>query len=388
MHAGEGKLSLFNGFNRVSAKSARIMLRRASLAAVGGAVVLPVISFLCPLYAAGNINTLYSLGLTGAGVDVAQVEAEEGESTGTLFYFEDNPAYVNQPANFFEYIDSNGHTSTSPGAVSTIGSTTYTDEISAHAENVGRWYFGEGAANWGSAAYGISHVDNYDAGWFQDDVVFTGSVSGQTFNPTTLAHSDAVVNQSFVNSSATASEIQLIDSGYDYYTNYYTDKFSNTDGGDFGPIFVSAIGNGTQTSTTPASDINPPATMYNGIAVGLYGANVPGPTYDGRSKPDIVTPDNVAESSYAAPQVSAAAAILVQAGGLGPVSSGNYSGPVGFTVSNGGLAKAAYETDAMDERTVKALLLNGADKPLGWSHTHTQPLNQLYGSGIFDVYNS
>jgi hypothetical protein len=45
-------------------------------------------------------------------------------------------------------------------------------------------------------------------------------------------------------------------------------------------------------------------------------------------------------------------------------------------------------SDATDPRTVKALLLNGAVKPSGWSHTHTAPLDVNYGAGVLNVYNS
>jgi autotransporter-associated beta strand protein len=394
MQRREGNLQAFNSLDRPAKKSAKALLQQASLAAFCGVAVLPVF-YPHGTAHAGTISNIYALGLTGAGVDVAQVEGNIRSLPNDEF--EDNPTFVSQTIPF-EFIDVNGHTSTAINASYTISSTTYTDTVSDHAENVGNYFYGNTAfgksySTTSGAAYGVSRVDNYDAQWFQNDVILSGTGNGQTFIPNPLAHSDAVINQSFDNGSASAAEIQEIDSFYDYYNNYYTDAFTNSNGGTFGTIFVSAIGNGGQTSTSPASDINPPATMYNGIAVGVYDngpSGVTGPTYDGRSKPDLVA--SAGEASYSTPQVSAAAAIMVQAGGLGPqISAGNYAGPVGYSgavSSNGNITKAQYETDAMDERTVKALLLNGADKPVGWAHTYTKPLDINYGSGILDVYNS
>jgi hypothetical protein len=66
--------------------------------------------------------------------------------------------------------------------------------------------------------------------------------------------------------------------------------------------------------------------------------------------------------------VAGAAAVLVQAGRTG----------------YGGWNTLA----ATDERLIKALLLNGADKPAGWTHTPTQPLDPHYGAGVLDLSNS
>ena len=84
-----------------------------------------------------------------------------------------------------------------------------------------------------------------------------------------------------------------------------------------------------------------------------YHSPTVGPTDDGRSKPDITAPGGF--TSYSTPYVSGCAAILMQAAARGDGGSGT-------------------QTSAGDIRTVKALLLNGATKPTGWSHTSTQPL--------------
>ena len=87
----------------------------------------------------------------------------------------------------------------------------------------------------------------------------------------------------------------------------------------------------------------------------------------GRSLPDLTAPGD--ETSYSTPEVTGAAALLLQAASRG----------------DGGAGTAA---DASDTRTLKALLLNGATKPAGWSHTDTQPLDPVYGAGVVNVYES
>ena len=99
-----------------------------------------------------------------------------------------------------------------------------------------------------------------------------------------------------------------------------------------------------------------------------------GPAYDGASKPDISGIGTA--TSYTAPQVSGAAAVLVQA------ATDGWQG-----------ATAQNQTDALDFRTIKALLLNGATKPADYfsgpyAPTATQPLNARYGSGVLNVDNS
>ena len=64
-----------------------------------------------------------------------------------------------------------------------------------------------------------------------------------------------------------------------------------------------------------------------------------------------------------------AAALLLQAANRGDGGSG--------TAANAG-----------DIRTLKALLLNGASKPAGWTHTATPPLDPQYGAGMVNVYQS
>ncbi|MGC8541922.1 MAG: S8 family serine peptidase [Phycisphaerae bacterium] len=301
--------------------------------------------------------------LNGSGVSVGQVEANIDTNTNGPDQFEVNPAAsgVNQPQRVFSYIDGSGNVTT---AFSSAG-------YSGHATTVAQYFYGTAGA-----ARGVANVDNYDAGYFQNQVIdnAVSNGSGGYSLPATL-HSDSVINQSFINTFPTtasasyiATQVQYINAIYDAYTNTY------------GTIFVSAIGNGQTVKTSPTSEINPPATAYNSIAVGAYNLSTgtvvsSGPTYDGRSKPDLVAPGS--ETSYATPIVSGIAAVMVQAGNLAT----GYAAQDGFTQNQ-------YSQAATDERTVKALLLNGAEKPAGWTHTSTQPLDTRYGAGLVNAYNA
>jgi hypothetical protein len=186
-------------------------------------------------------------------------------------------------------------------------------------------------------APGVQHVDNYSANYFWAGIINDGTPI-----------SDAIVNQSFIFTEGDGSPVSVADQ---QETDLLYDDYVAT----HQTIFVSAVGNGGQ--------VNAPGTAYNGIGVGAYGgSSSTGPTIDnGRSKPDIVAPASA--TSYSTPLVSGSAALLLQAG-------------------------AAISSDATDPRTIKALLLNGAVKPSGWTHTHTAPLDVNYGAGVLNVYNS
>jgi len=268
--------------------------------------------------------------LTGAGVQVAQPEASLAGGTNL---FEVNPTNVGQPASLFTYTDDSGNVTTAFNPAFSSG----------HADLVGKNYYGAGTG----VAQGVSHVDNYNADYFYNTIVT---------NLTPIA--DAVVNQSFIfnedpSTRLTVADQQTTDSTYDAYIY------------KFGTIFLSAAGNGPP----PFGTVNAAATSYNSIGVGdSDGATSVGPTADnGRSKPDITAPGGA--TSFSTPLVAGSAAILLQAGARGDGGSGT-------------------ETDATDARTVKALLLNGAVKPAGWTHTTTAPLDAHYGAGVLNILNS
>ncbi len=269
--------------------------------------------------------------LTGAGVAVIQAEASLTAGTGAANdTFEINPASAGLPANIFTYINSGGSLATAfPNQVG---------PESSHADAV--------ASYLAAVAPGISSLDNYDASYYYDNVIATGE-RPSSVNP--ALHNAQIVNQSFIFSSVTSAEVAEIDRQYDSCA-----AANNV-------LFVSAAGN----SVSPPQ---PPSSAYNGICVNAYSLSpATSAAAGGRSMVDLTAPGN--ETSYSTPYVTGAAALLLQAASEGDGGPGTV-------------------TSAGDIRTLKALLLNGAGKPAGWSHTDTQPLDPVYGAGMLNVCQS
>lgn len=266
--------------------------------------------------------------LTGSGVRVAQAEASL--STATPPTFEVNPASIGQLESLFNYSSSSGTATTFPNSVG---------QESGHADGVANNFYGASAG----VAPSVAHVDNYDADYFYQNFILPASASIP----------GRIVNQSFVFGTTPPSPPQTtIDLQYDSFA-----VRNNV-------LFVSGAGN------DPGGSVNPPATCYNGIGVGVVdGPSSPGPTPDnGRCKPDLCAPGGA--TSFSTPFVSGAATILLQAGLRGDGGAG------------------AITNDASDIRTLKALLLNGAIKPAGWTNGATTPLDARYGAGVVNVFNS
>ncbi len=262
--------------------------------------------------------------LNGTGVKAGQAEASAPA-------FEVNPSAVGQPTNLFTWI-----AGSSPYLLPPSQASTFTNSLgveSDHADNVGMDFYG--IPN--GVATNVAHVNNYDAETFFDYYVK---------NNHSIA--ERVVNQSFTFGTNDDSISQI----YDGYAAQH------------GVLFVSGAGQIFQ-------PVGSPATCYNGIGVGVFNnsSSPYGPTMDGRSKPDITAfgfQDTV--TSYSTPQVSGAAVLLLQAG----------------TRGDGGSDTSA----AVDIRTLKALLLNGAIKPADWTNSPATPLHPLYGAGVLNVFNS
>ncbi len=352
------RLPLASCSTRQACRSAALLARMSAflaLAAVAG--VIPV------AHGYGDLNHIgltplraAAPELTGAGMTVAQVEASILRHGNR---FEPSCMATGQPCSKFTFINR-------------LGKVISIQKISAeseHATRVGRLFYG---VKGGSLATGVcpavSHIDVWDAQALYRQLYH----SNPSLIPSGQQTAPAVVNQSYVFDHASVAEMEALDSVFDDYAARH-----NT-------LFISAIGNGLAmtTATSRPSQVNPPADAYNGIAVAAFkGCTGIGPAWDGRSKPDISAPGR--ETSYAAPLVSGAATLLLQAGkeGLGGATSA-----------------------ATDIRVIKALLLNGAVKPAGWTNSYTiyantytfntptdfavTPLDPRYGSGVLNVYNA
>ncbi len=271
--------------------------------------------------------------LTGAGVAVIQAEASLTSGVGAANdTFEVNPASAGLPASIFTYVNSGG--SIAAAFPNNVG------PESSHADAV--------ASYLAAVAPGISSLDNYDASYYYYNLVAAGE-RPSAVNP--ALHDAQIVNQSFIFSGVTSAEVAAIDREYDSYA-----AANNV-------LFVSAAGN----SVSPPQ---PPSSAYNGICVNAFSLSpATSSAAGGRSMVDLTAPGN--ETSYSTPYVTGAAALLLQAANEGDGDGG-----------------AGTATAAGDVRTLKALLLNGAGKPAGWSHTATQPLDPVYGAGMLNVYQS
>ena len=253
-----------------------------------------------------------------------RVAQPEGYVDGNPQAWEITPAIVGQPGSRFTYTSALGTTNVYPNSLGTN---------SWHAEAVGQALYGIPFG----VATNVARVDSYEAEYFITSIVGT-----------LTAISDPIVNQSFSDSLASQSYYDPI---YDNYAAQY------------GTLFISGAGNSAGRPTEP------PSTCYNGISVAAFGpGNVScvGPTADGRCKPELTVPNPY--TSFSTPYVSGAAAVLLQAGLRGD------GGP---------------KTNlAADVRTMKALLLNGAVKPLGWTNDSSKPLDARHGAGMLNIVNA
>ena len=263
--------------------------------------------------------------LNGTGIRVAQPEAS---SDTNLLDFQINPNEPNvaQPISLFTYASSLGSATNYPNAVGSF---------SGHAVQVATYFFGRPLG----VATNISHVDNYDADYFINTFILTNSPP----NPNAR-----IVNQSFIFGPLSVPDQQMVDSAYDDAAALH-----NT-------LFVSGAGN--------SGPVNAPATCYNGLGVAAFGgASSVGLTPDnGRCKPDITAA--APATSFSTPQVAGAAAVLLQAGLRGDGGSDTNS--------------------AAKIQTLKALLLNGAVKPVNWTNSISSPLDARYGAGVLNVFNA
>lgn len=264
--------------------------------------------------------------LNGAGIRVAHPEANLNVG-GAPYTFEVSPSNgAGQPTNLFTYFSLAG---TATGFTNAVGAESW------HANSVAGVFYGIAAG----VATNVAHVDNFDADFFINAYVVS--------NLAVL--NDPIVNQSFVDTDTNSQSDY--DAAYDDYAAQHQ------------TLFISGAGNGGR--------VLPPSTCFNGISVSAYydGTNYGGvgPTpAGGRCKPDLTALGGY--TSVTTPQVSGAAALLMQAALRGDGGSDTNS--------------------ANNILTIKALLLNGAVKPPGWTNSNSAPLDARYGAGMVNVMNS
>jgi autotransporter-associated beta strand protein len=184
----------------------------------------------------------------------------------------------------------------------------------------------------GGVAPKLAEILNYNANEYLNYVV----------TDTTIPHNPQVINQSFTISPQGPFTADVLTQCWDTFVAAQ------------GVIIVSGVGNG--------GDVQLPATAYNVIAVGAYGGASSVSQPGQLAKPDITAPAGV--TSFSTPLVTGAAALLVQA------------------------ATNLGDSNGVDPRVVKALLLNGAVKPGDWTHDSAVPLDRRYGAGVLNVFNS
>lgn len=323
--------------------SRRWALVLAALGAVYSAA--PLYAFEAWQISVGYDQLFNALGPTipgGAGVKISQVEAPETggkyypDATSTEFTADFDP--LGQPVTF---IDGSGNA----GAGTSSHATT----------TVGRWMYG----NTFGLARTANEVTVYEANsWLLNVLKYTGVEEP-------VAQDFRVQNHSWVgtvNPNNPSSDVPIL-KRYDYLIDVNN--------------ITAIVGASNNDSSIPTSHQRLLASSMNAIVVGRsdgrHSRGVTGSAYHGgRIKPDIVSLASV--TSAATAQVSSAAALL---------------------------HSAAAGGDASQNETMKAIIMAGATKqefanfvdPFtgqinAWARTQTQPLDDLFGAGELNVFNS
>lgn len=261
----------------------------------------------------------------GSGITVGLVEADTGGG-GTNTYFPNISDSQFASKNFVDVSNLNPR------------------NTSDHSTGVGRAFFGLSS----SMSPGVTNIRVYDAANFVDAQQALGMPGT---NP--AATSFSVVNHSYIgtiDAGFPASAAVEANARLDYTIT--RDNFTS----------VVALNNGV--GALPAIY----GQSYNSIVVGRsdgqhsFGLTTLGVA--GRTKPDIVAPSG--STSGATPIVSSAAALLHSA------------------------ANDFGMTNARNSEAMKAIIMAGASKdPFpAWSNTASQPLDNKFGAGEVNVYNS
>jgi hypothetical protein len=299
----------------------------------------------------------------GNGTSISQVEVPQGTQTelnnGQGRYFPDTAAPefaaagdpLNQAVNF---VDGNGYAA---------------NGVSSHAgTQVGRYYYG----NFFGLGKSANEVVAYDVQrWFNDQLK-VGANAEPNLHTTRLSPSDPYVehavfqvqNHSWVSSQAQGTDLDAL-RRFDYAIE--TDDMT------------AVVGANNNFSVSNPNLAHPTlmAHSYNAIVAGITSAahsrGATGAVYGpGRYRPDLVAPGGL--TSVGTAQISSAATLL-----RGVVAG----------------------TDADSSEVTKAMLLAGATKSEfagyveqatsvanPWNRTATRPLDDVFGAGELNVYNS
>lgn len=208
---------------------------------------------------------------------------------------------------------------------------------SSHANSVAQLFFG----NTASISGGVTNVTLYQADDWLDNKL------GWKTGPDPVAQPFHIINHSWIGNSTNNGE--MVDA------LMRVDHMIHRD-----DVLVIA---GTSNSGATVPDLlgHGYNAMIVGRSSGVHGAGTTTFNGPGRTRPDIVAPG--ASTSTATPMVSSAAALIHQ---------------------------AVAGTDGLRSETMRAILMAGATKNEfpSWDRTMTRPLDQVYGAGELNVYNS
>lgn len=211
---------------------------------------------------------------------------------------------------------------------------------STHATGVGLYYYGRTT----SIAPDINLIYNYDAfDWLYSGFLRTGESVEPNIETNRIQNHSWIILSGTVTNAARRLDYAITRDGF---------------------TAVVGLNNGEATAIPQLL-----AHCYNVISVGLSNGkhSTGGTLFDGvgRTKPDIVAP--CSSASVATPVISAAAAILMQV-----------------------MAEKPALTNAYNPECVKAILMAGATKDEfpTWDRTSSRPIDDRYGAGEVNVYNS
>jgi len=271
-------------------------------------------------------------------LDFGQVEATSSNN------FLPNPSPNGSPSLGFEFQGSGDFTSKTFEIRTVTGGVGFA--TSNHARNVATYSYRSSAM----PGFFLSHIKSWEAGDYISDGILN---SGTTPPSPSFTH---VQNHSWI-----ADETEITNSELNNYIRRF-DYIAARDG------ILCAIG------LNNSSDEDVPqlwGSAYNAISVGRTdglhsrGGTVAGVDGSGRLKPDIVAPGSGSATSYSTANVSGCAALLLGHAYTHPELSNIFHPEVN-----------------------KAILMAGAVKADGWSHSTSQPLDPIYGVGTLNVFNS